>query len=121
LADPTRFADARTQIRASVTEIVKDNSARQFSQEHFAFKNRDRATIIADILNSLVRNPQGKRKTNIRQSANLSTGLLNKYLDLLLSNGFVKVENGEIYKPTTKGLKLLQNLDIEYLKMTIRT
>jgi len=46
--------------------------------------------------------------------------LLNKYLDLLLRNEYVKVEEG-IYKPTTKGLKLLQNLDIEYLKMAMRT
>lgn len=38
----------------------------------FMFKKRDRATIIADILKS-VSYSRGKRKTNITQSANLST------------------------------------------------
>lgn len=83
----------------------------------FAFKYRDRATIIGDILVSLARNPEGKRKTNIKQSANLSSDLLNKYLDLLLRNGYVIVEGGEIYKLTQRGLRLLQNLDFEYLRM----
>lgn len=121
MANYARLADKLAQTRVSMLEVVKDNGAAQFSQENFAFKYRDRATIIADILNSLVRNPRGKRKTNIKQSANLSTYLLNKYLDLLLRNDFVKIEDGDIYKPTTKGLKLLQNLDIEYLKLTMRT
>jgi len=83
----------------------------------FAFKYRDRATIIGDILISLARRPEGKRKTNIKQSANLSSDLLNKYLDLLLRNGYVILEDGEVYKLTPRGLKLLQNLDFEYLKM----
>jgi predicted transcriptional regulator len=120
LANYARLADTRAQTRAPMLEVIKDNGAAQFSQENFAFKNRDRATIIADILGSLVGNPRGKRKTNIKQSANLSTCLLNKYLELLLHNDFV-IEDGGIYKPTTKGLKLLQNLDIQYLKMTVGT
>jgi len=87
----------------------------------FTFKYRDRATIIGDILSSLLRKPEGKRKTNIMQSAGLSSDLLNKYLDLLLRNGYVMVENGEIYKLTPRGLKLFQNLDLEYLRMMMKT
>jgi len=117
LANYTRLEEARAQIRASMQEVEKDKDTVQYSQEHLAFKNRDRATIIADILSSLAKNPRGKRKTNIIQSANLSNYMSNKYLDLLLLNGFVKIEDGGIYKPTTKGLKLLQNLDIQYLKI----
>jgi len=109
------------QIGATTLGVMKDKASVQYSQERIAFKNRDRATIIADILSSLARNPRGKKKTNIMQSANLSTYMIKKYLDLLLCNGFVKVEDEGIYKPTTKGLELLQNLDIEYLKMTLRT
>jgi len=101
-------------------EVLREEGVAQFSQERLTFKHRDRATIIADILGSLVRRPSGVRKSNIKQSANLSTYMLNKYLDLLLLNGLVKVEDEGIYKTTTKGLKLLQNLNIEYLKMTIR-
>ena len=87
----------------------------------FAFKYRDRAKIIADILISLAVKPDGKRKTNIMQSANLSSDLLNRYLDLLLRNGYIMVENSAIYKLTPRGLHLLQNLDIEYLRIRMRT
>lgn len=100
-----------------LANYARTASAFQLSQENTAFKNRDRAAIIADILNSLARSPRGKRKTNIMQSANLSNDMSNKYLDLLLRNGLVRVEDGGVYKPTTKGLKLLQNLDIEYLRI----
>lgn len=85
-----------------------------------AFKYRDRAKIIADILSSLIIRPEGKRKTNIMQSANLSSDLLNKYLDLLLRNGYILVENNTVYKLTPRGLKLLQNLDVEYLRMAMK-
>jgi predicted transcriptional regulator len=87
----------------------------------FTFKYRDRATIIADILASLIGKPDGKRKTNIKQSANLSSDLLNKYLDLLLRNGYVMINNGEVYRLTQRGLKLWQNLDLEYLRIRGRT
>jgi predicted transcriptional regulator len=87
----------------------------------FTFKYRDRATIIADILASLIAKPDGKRKTNIRQSANLSSDLLNKYLDLLLRNGYIMINNGDIYRLSQRGLKLWQNLDLEYLRIRGRT
>jgi predicted transcriptional regulator len=93
----------------------------RFSLVYQAFKYRDRAKIIADILIPLVRNPEGKRRTNIKQSANLSSEMLNRYLDLLIRNGYIMIENKEVYRLTSRGLKLLQNLDMEYLRMAMKT
>jgi predicted transcriptional regulator len=108
-------ATAYADISSTLGERSK--GAVGFSRKALGFKNRDRATIIADILNTLVNNPKGKRKTNIRQSANLSSYMSDKYLEFLLHNDFIKIEEGGIYKTTTKGLRLLQNLDINYIKM----
>jgi len=85
-----------------------------------AFKKRDRPTIMADILKSVTGTQRGKRKTNIMQSANLSSDLVNKYLDVLLRNGFVVLADGYMYKPTSKGLRFLQNLENDYLKLKFR-
>ena len=109
-------AGATAYVNASV--VPNGKNADKFSRRALEFKNRDRATIIADILNSLVNNPRGKRKTNIRQSANLSSNMSDKYLEFLLRNDFIKIEEGGLYKPTTKGLRLLQSLDLNYIKMT---
>ena len=84
------------------------------------FKKRDRATIMADILKSVTGAQRGKRKTNIMQSANLSSDLVNKYLDVLLRNGFVILSEGYMYRPTSKGLRFLQNLENDYLKLKFR-
>lgn len=86
----------------------------------FLFRKRDRATIIADILESLSCNPKGRRKTNIMQRANLSYDQLNKYLDLLMRNGYIIIE-GQLYKPTSRGLELLETLEMDYLKLRLRT
>jgi len=99
-------------------EVESEEGADQFFQERLGFKHRDRALIIADILCSLIRRPQGTRKTHIKQSANLSTPLLEKYLSLLLLNGLVKVDDEGIYRSTTKGLRVLQDLNVDYLRMT---
>jgi len=85
----------------------------------FLFKKRDRATIIADILKSVRFNPKGKRKTNIMQCANLSFDQMNKYLDLLLKNGYIIVE-GQMYKPTSRGLEFLESVEADYLKLKVR-
>ena len=79
------------------------------------FKNRDSATIVADIIKALGENPRGKRKTKIMQSANLNYEQLNKYLDLLLRNGYVILQDGGMYKPTQNGLRFLKNLQTDYL------
>jgi len=90
-----------------------------FNSLFFLFRKRDRATIIANILQSIRLNPKGRRKTNIMQSANLSYDQLNKYLDLLIRNGYVIVE-GQMYKPTTRGLEFLQTVETEYLKLKMK-
>lgn len=116
LASYSKATSASTHVDASVM-VGESKSAIKFFRRTPGFKNRDRATIIADILNSLVNNPRGKRKTNIRQSANLSSYMSDKYLEFLLHNEFIRIEEGGIYKPTTKGLRLLQNLDVNYIKI----
>lgn len=83
------------------------------------FKKRDRATIIADIIKSIRSSSKGRRKTNIMQSANLSSDQVNKYLDLLIRNGYIIVD-GHMYKPTSRGLRFLENLETDYLKLKIR-
>jgi len=90
-----------------------------FNSLFFLFKKRDRATIIANILESIRFNPKGRRKTNIMQSANLSYDQLNKYLDLLMRNGYVIVE-GQMYKPTSRGLEFLETFEAEYLKIKMK-
>lgn len=91
----------------------------KLSSLFFFFKKRDRATIIADILKSVRYNPQGRRKTNIMQSANLSFEQMNKYLDLLLRNGYIIVD-GHMYKPTSRGLEFLESVETDYLKLKTR-
>jgi len=83
------------------------------------FQKRDRVTIIADILKSIRYSKKGRRKTNIMQSANLNYDQLNKYLDLLIRNGYVIVE-GQIYKPTSRGLEFLETIEADYLKLRIK-
>jgi len=83
------------------------------------FQKRDRLTIIADILKSISYSKKGRRKTNIMQSANLSYDQFNKYLDLLIRNGYVIVE-GRIYKPTSRGLEFLETIEADYLKLKTR-
>jgi len=85
----------------------------------FLFKKRDRATIIADIIKSVRYNPKGRKKTHIMQSANLSFDQINKYLDLLLRNGYIMFD-GRMYKPTSRGLEFLETVEAEYLKLIAR-
>jgi predicted transcriptional regulator len=90
------------------------------SSSLFLFLKRDRATIIADILKSMRFSPNGKKKTKIMRTANLSYDQLNKYLDLLLRNGYVMVED-QVYKPTSRGLQFLETVESSYLKLEWRT
>jgi len=90
-----------------------------FDSLFFLFKKRDRATIIADIIESIRSHPKGRKKTNIMQSANLSFDQLNKYLDLLLRNGYIIVD-GLMYKPTSRGLEFLESVEADYLKLKVR-
>jgi len=95
-------------------------------------KNRDRLCIVAAILEAA---NSGAAKTHIMVGANLSFSLLEKYLDVVVGAGFVRVE-GAIYLLTERGRdfleryrsfhnyhvgaqKLLENLDSERQKLDL--
>jgi len=67
-------------------------------------KNRDRLEIVAAILEAA---NSGSSKTRIKIRANLSFGLLEKYLGVVLGAGFVRVE-GRRYKSTERGQEFLK-------------
>ena len=67
-------------------------------------KYRDRLNIIADILGVA---GSGARKTKIMYFANLSYGLLEKYLDETVGSGFLRFE-GDCYAVTEKGQEFLE-------------
>lgn len=83
-----------------------------------AFKYRDRANIIVDIIDSVSSEPKGKTKTSIMRSANLNLDQVNTYLLHLVSLGLIKLgdplksQEAARYKVTTKGLKLVKDIDL---------
>lgn len=87
------------------------------------FKYRDRVSIISDILKTVkYSSGKGKRKTQIMQSANLNYDQVNKYLALLISNGYIAAEHSEInrgavYRATSKGLDFVKILEAENLML----
>jgi len=83
------------------------------------FMKRDRVTIIRDILRAVkdFKREEGIRKTNIMQSANLSSDQFKKYLTLMYINGLVKFD-GDGYRLTEKGLAFLNMF--EDMKLTLR-
>lgn len=94
-----------------------------FTGKHvlMVFKKRDRAAIVADILKSVGNSFKGKRKTNIMQGANLSFEQANKYLEVLMSHGYVILDGGYMYRLTTKGLTFLRNLESDYLVLKFKS
>jgi len=84
-----------------------------------AFKYRDRAGIVCDILSNVSTHREGRRKTQIMQSANLNYIQTRKYLDYMVTVGFLMVTQNEIYVITEKGHKYLQMVEIQGLR-TIR-
>jgi len=81
-----------------------------------AFKYRDRTTIIGDILRSVRKSRDGRKKTQIMQSAKLNYVQTKKYLNYLLNYGFLVVTEKETYVITEKGSKFLQLLEIQQLR-----
>ena len=85
------------------------------------FKYRDRATIVAEILDTIHRDPKGKTKTGIMRAANLNFGQANQYLNHLLLCDIVKatdpLRSQEVarYKLTQKGASFLRNFDMWHL------
>ena len=82
----------------------------------YLFAKRDRVSICMDILETLKNKREGKRKTNIMQSANLSTDQVKKYLELLYINGLVKNDRG-IYQVTRRGVEFLETIEGLNLKL----
>ena len=87
------------------------------------FKYRDRRTIIGEILAMVYREPRGKTKTSIMRGANLNFDQVNRYLELLILRGLIKVEapirSQELarYRVTEKGLQLTRTLEISRLTL----
>jgi len=94
-------------------------------------KNRDRLSIVADVLEVA---KSGASKTRIMFRANLSFNLLEKYLDVTLAAGFVRLV-GSSYELTENGFdflngykdflehdaqarKLLEDLNFEWEKLS---
>lgn len=84
---------------------------------HSRFKYRDRASIVKDILSSMMSDQRGKTKTSIMRSANLSFEQTNKYLDLLAVHDVIravdplKSQEAARYKLTEKGLKYVKEFE----------
>lgn len=82
-----------------------------------AFKYRDRMTIIGDILKSIKASRNGRKLSQIMQSANLNYIQTKKYLNYLLNCGFLIVTEKETYAITSNGLKFLQFVEIQRIHM----
>jgi predicted transcriptional regulator len=67
-------------------------------------KNRDRLSIVVAILKA---SDSSLSKTRIMFAANLSFKLLEKYLDLVIGAGFLRVD-GSTYLLTTQGREFLE-------------
>lgn len=77
------------------------------------FKNRDRVTIMLDILNSVKNSSKGKRKTQIMQSANLNYAQMKKYLKYLTNRGLLAATERQTYLITNDGSRFLQFVEIQ--------
>lgn len=78
-----------------------------------AFKYRDRAEIINDILKSIRESRWGRKKTQIMQTANLNHIQMNKYLRYLVSRGFLELTDKGNIVITEKGTRFLQFLEVQ--------
>jgi len=78
----------------------------------YAFKYRDRHSIIADMLKAVAKSSKGSKKSHIMQRGNLNSVQINRYMDILLRNGFVIID-GYKYRLSTKGLRYLENIESE--------
>ncbi|HYB93047.1 MAG TPA: winged helix-turn-helix domain-containing protein [archaeon] len=76
-----------------------------------AFKYRDRMTIVGDILKSIRESKDGKKKTQIMQSANLNCIQFDKYMHYLLRCGFVSFTDKGKIDITVDGAKFLVSLE----------
>jgi len=82
-----------------------------------AFKYRDRAEIINDILKTIRESRWGRKKTQIMQTANLNYIQMNKYLRYLISHGFLQVTDKGNITITEKGTRFLQFLEVQRVQV----
>jgi len=78
-----------------------------------SFKYRDRGGIICDILTTCENSHEGRKRTQIMQSANLNYIQAKKYLDFMITCGYISVTQKETYVVTPRGCKYLQMIKIE--------
>jgi predicted transcriptional regulator len=72
----------------------------------FVMKYRSRTDIVATILEAA---NGGSTKTKIMYKAYLSYAQLKEYLSILIGNGLLEYEEGELkYKTTEKGLRFMK-------------
>ena len=84
-----------------------------------SFKYRDRFTIVLDILKSIKKSREGLRKTQIMEKARLNYVQTKKYLNYLLSVGYIAVTEKNTYVITESGARLLALREIQQIR-TIR-
>ncbi|NWF87505.1 hypothetical protein HXY32_06840 [Candidatus Bathyarchaeota archaeon] len=87
-----------------------------FSNILQAFKYRDRVTIMSDILKTVKKSREGRRKTQIMQSANLNYIQTKKYLNYMYNCGFLMITQRETYIITEKGSRFLQLIEMQKIK-----
>lgn len=78
-----------------------------------SFKYRDRGGIVCDILSACRNSRDGRKKTQIMQSANLNYIQTKKYLNFMINCGYLSVTQKETYMITPKGSKYLQMIQVE--------
>ncbi len=81
------------------------------------FKYRDRAGIMSDILMAISNSRNGKKKTQIMQSANLNYLQTTKYLDYMTNCGYIVATQDATYVLTDKGARYLQLGETQELRI----
>jgi len=72
---------------------------------------------MSDILTTVKKSRKGRRKTQIMQSANLNYTQTKKYLDYLLTCGYLVFTEKETYAITHEGSRFLQLFDLQKIRM----
>ncbi|OGD45376.1 hypothetical protein A3K79_07385 [Candidatus Bathyarchaeota archaeon RBG_13_46_16b] len=80
-----------------------------------SFKYRDRGEIVCDILTTCKSSQEGRKKTQIMQSANLNYIQTRKYLGFMTNCGYISITQKETYVITAEGSKYLQMIQIQEL------
>ena len=80
-----------------------------------SFKYRGRGEIICDILTTCKSSQEGRKKTQIMQSANLNYIQTRKYLGFMANCGYISDTQKETYVITAAGSKYLQMIQIQEL------